>query len=101
MDAIDSLVGLSSLVLTILGIVIGLIAIFGWAVIYAGARGQAKQVANRRFEHYIKTEEFSADITKRLDELLEARWQNFLAGQTLNTESGNNAGDADQPFDER
>jgi len=101
MDAIDSLVGLSSFVLTILGIVIGLIAIFGWAVIYAGARGQAKQVANNRMDRYIKTEEFGAAITKRLDELLEVRWQNFIAGRTLNTEGGDDAGDADKPFDER
>lgn len=58
MDAIGTVTNLATYTLTILGIVIALIALFGFTAMYRKVQLIAKQIANKRFNDYIETDEF-------------------------------------------
>ena len=79
MDAISTLLGISQWVLSILALVVGFIAIFGWGVIRNAVLNLAKQIANKRMDAYIKSEEFSDLLSVKIDEAVIRREQDRTA----------------------
>lgn len=75
MSAIDTLLSLSSWVLTVLGVLIAIIAIFGWVVIRNAVIAQSEQIANKRMNAYLKSDAFKALLAKEVDQSVRARWQ--------------------------
>ena len=78
LSAIDTLLNVSMWTLTILAIVLAVIGIIGWAVIRTACLNAAKQIANDRFDSYIKSEEFRQFTQDRVDRAVKANWQNHL-----------------------
>ena len=77
-SAIDTLLNISMWTLGILAIALALVGIIGWSVIRAACINHAKQIANDRFDDYIKSDEYSAFVQARVDKAVKANWQNHL-----------------------
>lgn len=76
MDAIGTVTDIATYTLTILGVFIAILALWGVGMIIKAARDTAKQIANERLNAYIESEEFQALIQQRVDEGVRAHWQN-------------------------
>ena len=76
MDAIGTVTDIATLTLTILGVLLAVLAIWGVGMIIKAARDSAKQIANSRFDDYIKSEVFRALVKERVDKAIKANWQN-------------------------
>ena len=76
MDAIGTVTDIASYTLTILGVFIAILALWGVGMIIKAARDTAKQIANERLNDYIDSDEFAALIQQRVDEGVRAHWQN-------------------------
>jgi hypothetical protein len=96
MQAIDTVTNLATYTLTILGIIIGLVAIVGGVAIWRTAKATAKQIANERFDTYIETDEFKELVKVRIERSINERWQQN-AGARLAEEQRDPADP--QPFD--
>jgi hypothetical protein len=77
LDAINTLLTLSGWTITILAFVVGLIAIFGYALIASSAKNAAKKVATDRVDSYIKSQEFhdslEVQVRKEVKERLRGK----------------------------
>lgn len=71
--AIDTLLNLSMWGMTILGILVGLIALFGYGLIARSARIAAEKVATEKVESYIKSQEFADQIQRDVKEEVRRR----------------------------
>lgn len=77
-NAIDTLLALSSWTLGVLGVVLAGIAVFGWVAIRNAVKSQSEQIANTRLDSYLKSDEFKALLAKKVDESIKAKWQNAI-----------------------
>lgn len=77
-SAIDTLLNISMWTLGILAILLAVIGIIGWSVIRAACINHAKQIANDRFDAYIRTDEYHDFVQARVDKAVKANWQNHL-----------------------
>ena len=68
MDAIGTVTDVASYTLTILGVFIAILALWGVGMIVKAARDSAKQIANKRLDDYIEGDEFKALLNSRVDE---------------------------------
>lgn len=93
MAAVGTLLNLSMYVLGGLGVIIALIALFGYGVIAKGARDSANKVAIERMDSYIISQEFS-DLLERCvrDEVKRRVGDKFILTH-IKEESGENSTD--------
>ena len=80
MDAIGTVTDIATYTLTILGVFIAILALWGVVAIINAARAAAKQIANERFDAYIGSEDFSNFVKNRIDTAVEAKWQDAQIG---------------------
>jgi hypothetical protein len=80
----------------ILGLVLAGIAVFGWVAIRNAVLSQSKQIANKRLDDYIKTDEFKALVAERIAKSVDERWSNTVVVSRL-AEETKSPGDA-SPF---
>jgi hypothetical protein len=80
MDAIGTVTDIATYTLTILGVFIAILALWGVVAIINAARATAKQIANDRFDDYIESKEFSDFVKSRIDTAVEAKWQENQIG---------------------
>lgn len=86
MDAIGTVTNLATYTLTILGIILGLVAIVGGVAIWRAARATAKQIANKRFDTYIMTDEFKELVRVKIEQSVQDRWQDTVVVRRLSEE---------------
>lgn len=95
MDAIGTVTNIASFTLTILGVIIAIVALWGVALIVRGAREAAKQIANERLDGYIQGEDFRALVVEGIDAAVKAKWQDGLIRRLEEAVRG---GDDPSPF---
>lgn len=78
LSAIDTLLSLSSWVLTILGIVLALIALVGWFTIHNSAVKAARDVAEKRLNEYLEEERFQNMLTEAVERKVTERVAGML-----------------------
>lgn len=92
-DAIENVTNLATYTLTVLGILIALIAVFGWWEMRrhsaSTAESVAKRVANKRLDDYLKSEEIGDRVLAAVQEQAEKR----VAGMIVVTPPAPNAAD--------
>jgi len=81
-----------------LAIAIGVIALWGWKTLKDEAGEKAKQIANDRWDAYIKSDEFAALVKNRIDTAVRSEKLDLIM-QKLD-EIPRDAGDA-PPFKEK
>ena len=64
--------------MTILGVFIAILALWGVAMIIKAARGAAKQIANSRLDDYMASKEFRDLMVARVDASIKAERQDLL-----------------------
>ena len=77
-DAISTVLSVSTWALGIIGIAVALIALWGWTTLKEGAREKAKQIANDRLDSYMASGEFKELMQARVDVAIKAKWQESL-----------------------
>lgn len=77
-DAIGTVLTVSTWALGIIGFVVAVIALWGWSTLKEGAREKAKQIANERLDSYMASDEFKALMQARVDVAVKAKWQESL-----------------------
>lgn len=82
-DAISTVVSVSTWALAIIGIGIAIIAWWGWSTLKAAARETAEKIAIRRFDSYIKTDAFLELVKDRIERSVQERWQNTVVVSRL------------------
>ena len=85
-DSVGAITSIASYTLTILGVFIALLALWGVAMIVKAARDAAKQIANSRFNDYIQTDEFKGLVEDRIAKSIKERWQNTVVVSMLQEE---------------
>lgn len=90
--AIDTILNLSTYVLTILGVIIALLAIFGYAFIASSARKAAKEVATDAMNSYIKSQEFGDRMQGAVESEVKRRMANKFIVANITEEP-----DCDEP----
>lgn len=93
--AIDTILNLSTYVLTILGVIIALLAIFGYAFIASSARKAAKEVATDAMNSYIKSQEFGDRMQGAVESEVKRRMANKFIVANITEEPD---GDEPDPF---
>ena len=73
-DAIGTIVSVSTWALGIIAVALTLIAVWGYAAIRRAASEEAKQIANKRFDDYIETDEFKEMVKARIAQSVHDRW---------------------------
>jgi hypothetical protein len=96
MDAIGTITDVASYTLTLLGVLIALLAIWGIKEIWERAEKAAERIANKRLASYIASPEFYDFVKNRIDKSVEARWQESQIGSM--EEKGIVGGEGDSPF---
>ena len=86
MDAIGTIIDVATLSLTIIGIFIGLLALFGVMAIVRQAKAQAKQIANKAVTDYIETDVFKALVNSGIDKSVQDRWRESVVANRLSEE---------------
>jgi hypothetical protein len=87
--AIDTILNLSTYVLTILGVIIALLAIFGYAFIASSARKAAKEVATDAMDSYIKSQEFADRMQGAVESEVKRRMANkFIVANLTEEQDG-------------
>lgn len=77
-DAISTVLSVSTWALGIIGIGVAVIAFWGWSTLKDAAREKAKQIANERLESYMESDDFRALMQSRIDLAVKANWQESL-----------------------
>lgn len=77
-DAIGTVLSVSTWALGIIGIAVALIAVWGWSTLKEGAREKAKQIANERLDSYMASENFTKLMRARIDVAIKTEWQESL-----------------------
>ena len=93
--AIDTILNLSTYVLTILGVIIALLAIFGYAFIASSARKAAREVATDAMDSYIKGQEFADRVQGAVESEVKRRMANKFIVANITEEPD---GDEPDPF---
>lgn len=93
--AIDTLLNISTYVLTVLGIVLALIGIVGWVIIRKGAIDKAADTASSKLDSYLEGEKFEALLADKLQESIEKKWQ---GGLFINVDATTKPVAEDSPF---
>jgi hypothetical protein len=83
MDAISTVTAISTYTLTILGVIIAILALWGVGALVRAARSAAKQIANARFNAYIDSDEFKEMVKVRIEKSVQDRWQNTIVVSRL------------------
>lgn len=96
MSAIQTVTSVASWTLTIIGIAIALLALWGVTAIIMQARKSAERIANERFDAYIKSDEFKEMVKERISKSVDERWGNAFVVSRL-SEDKKPAGEA-SPF---
>lgn len=86
-DAISTVVSVSTWALAIIGIGIAVIAWWGWSTLKAAAREKAAEIVNVRFDDYIRSETFLEMVKERIDKSVQERWQNTKVAERIEEES--------------
>lgn len=94
-DAIGTVLTVSTWALGIIGFAVALIALWGWSTLKEGAREKAKQIANERLDSYMASDEFKALMQARVDVAVKAKWQESLL---KHLEEAVRAADDEAPF---
>lgn len=77
-SAIGTVVSVSTWAISVLAVIVGLIALWGWTTLKAEARAKAKQIANNTLDAYMKGDEFRELVKSRVDAAVKANWQQSL-----------------------
>lgn len=77
-DAISTVLAVSTWALGIIGIAVALIAFWGWSALKAAASEKAKQIANERLDSYMSSDEFKLVMQNSVDLAVKAKWQDSL-----------------------
>lgn len=93
--AIDTILNLSTWGLGILGVIIALLAIFGYGFIASSARKSAKEVATKAMSSYIKSQEFADQMQGAVEAEVRRRMANKFIVANLTEEPD---GDEPDPF---
>lgn len=99
MDAIGTVTDVATYTLTILGVLIAILAIWGVGALVKAARGAAKQIANERWNSYIKSDEFNALVNSRIDEAVKAQRLDTISRKL--EELARDEDKDDPPFEEK
>lgn len=94
-DAIGTVLTVSTWALGIIGFAVALIALWGWSTLKEGAREKAKQIANERLDSYMASDEFKELMQARVDVAVKAKWQESLLKRL---EEAVRAADDETPF---
>lgn len=95
-NAIGAVSSIASLALTVLGIGVAVIAIWGWVTITRGAKAAAVSIANKRLDAYILSPEFSDLVRLKVELSIKERWaRSIVAERIVEDTSG---GDDPPPF---
>lgn len=81
--AIDTLLNLSTWVLTVFGLLLAVLAIAGVYVIARQARKSARAIANDRLNDYLKSDEFAELMGTKVQQAIDAKWQSTMVVQTF------------------
>lgn len=73
LQSIGAVTSLASWTLGILGVVLGLVALFGWAVISKVATSRAKELAGQKVSAYLISDEFAKILDQRVVAAMAAR----------------------------
>lgn len=95
-DAIGAISSIASIALTVLGIGVAIIALWGFVSITRAAKATASKIANSRVEAYIKTEEFDRLVREKIELSIKERWSSSVVASRIVEESS--ADDEAQPF---
>lgn len=78
-SSISTVSSIASWTLTALGVLVAVIAIFGFAIIVKAARYQARAVANEVVTHYLSSDAFSRMLEQKVAESLAERDRSMVA----------------------
>lgn len=92
-SAIDTLLNLSTWSLGVLAFVVGVIAIFGYALIANSAKKGAKQVAKSGLDTYLKSQEFSEALEVAIRQEVKDRLKDRVIMSYMTEDKGTNGGE--------
>src|SRR5687768_4758167 len=75
-DAIGTVVTISTWALAIVAVVVSVVAIWGYMAIKREAADQAKQIANKGWADYIETDEFNEMVKAAIAQCVHDHWEN-------------------------
>ena len=78
MDAISTVTAVSTYTLTILGVMIAILALWGVGALVKAARAAAKQIANSRLDSYIQSDEFNDLVKLKIEKSVQEKWLNTV-----------------------
>lgn len=78
MDAVSTIVSLSSWTLAVLGIVLALVSVVGGLIIYKGCVVAAKKAAEKKFDNHCQTSEFLEKIERMITSAVDAKFQSGM-----------------------
>lgn len=78
MEAISTVTAISTYTLTILGVIIAILALWGVNALVKAARAAAKQIANSRLDSYIKSDEFNELVKLKIEKSVQEKWLNTV-----------------------
>lgn len=93
LGAIDALLTLSTWSLGILAFVVGVIAIFGYALIASSAKKSAKLVAKSGLDTYLKSREFSEALEVAIRQEVKDRLKDRVIMNYMTEDKGTNGGE--------
>lgn len=88
--AIETLLSLSTLVISILGLIIAVLAIFGYAFLVREAKRSAKKVANRQLDDYLTSEDVRLLIEGCVEKTVKERMKNAFIVNHITQEKDTN-----------
>lgn len=98
-SAVDTMLNTAQWVLGVLGVVLAVLAIFGFLYISKGAKKHAERIANKRLDDYLQGESFANLVESKLAESIEKRWQNTVVLHSIQAPD-RSQGD-EQPFPQK
>jgi len=96
-SSIDTLLNLSTWVLSSIGVLLAILSITGVIVLVRLAKNSAVHVANKRLDNYIGTEEFKDLVEGKISDAIEERWQRTVVLTRLETHENDPAGGREFP----
>lgn len=94
LGAVDTLLNLSTWVLGVLAFVVGIIAIFGYALISNAAKKSAKEVAKSGLEAYLRSQDFAESLEVAIRQEVKDRLKDKVIMNFM-TEEKDTTGDGD------
>lgn len=101
-DLISVLLTVVSLIVTFIGIIIAIAAIWGFQTLKAMAEAKAVETSRTGSENFLKSEEFQSIVDRQIQASIQASArdavQDALAPLIVKTEDGANEGNGDQEW---